>query len=56
MKIIIIEDNELLGTNLSMYLKLKNIDNILLQSVEESKIYLLNNEKIDLILLDINLP
>lgn len=56
MKIIIIEDNELLGSNLSMYLKLKNIDNILFGSVEEAKIFFLDSPKIDLILLDINLP
>ena len=55
MKILIIEDNQILSKNIWEYLKLKNIENKIASSVELAKI-ILEKEKFDLILLDINLP
>lgn len=55
LQIVLIEDNILLSENISMYLNFKNIDVISFFSAEESSNYIENN-KFDILVLDINLP
>ncbi|MCP4523743.1 MAG: response regulator transcription factor [Candidatus Gracilibacteria bacterium] len=55
LQIVLIEDNQMLSENITMYLKLKNIDVISFFSVEEASEFIENNG-FDILVLDINLP
>jgi len=55
MKILIVEDNLILSKNISKFLKIKKIENTVVHSAESAKL-VLENEKYNLILLDVNLP
>jgi two-component system OmpR family response regulator len=55
LQIVLIEDNVMLSENISMYLNLKNIEVISFFSVEEANDFI-ENDKFDILVLDINLP
>jgi len=54
-KVILVEDNELLSENISSYLKLKDIDVTLFWSAEDLEKEI-SNLSFDILILDVNLP
>jgi DNA-binding response OmpR family regulator len=55
MRVLIVEDHQILSRNLQQFLKLKNIESLIVSDGKEA-LFIASTEFFDLILLDINLP
>jgi DNA-binding response OmpR family regulator len=55
MKVLIVEDHEILSRNISEYLKIKSIDSSIVSDGTQA-LYIASTQTFDLIILDINLP
>lgn len=55
MKVLIVEDHEILSRNISQYLEIKNIDSTVVSDGTQA-LFIASTQNFDLIILDINLP
>jgi DNA-binding response OmpR family regulator len=55
MRVLIVEDHQILSRNLQQFLKLKDIESIIVSDGKEA-LFIASTEFFDLILLDLNLP
>jgi DNA-binding response OmpR family regulator len=55
MKVLIVEDHEILSRNISQYLELKSIESTIVSDGTQA-LYIASTQNFDLIILDINLP